>query len=605
MYRSILSGARQLRGSLQFAIPLFCRVHRPLFFAVLFCATVLSFLPAALVLTGRHLINGLVPGGTAIAGGSSSTWQAWLILAYLLAILGAVLRSVFEYSTARFGEKLEESLVCTIMDHASKLKFSCFSDPSFFNRFSLVNDRSGEHLLLFATHGMTVLTGAIKLATLAAVLITVDPLLIVLLLPVCIPYTCVHIWLSRLRFETEQEQVENRRRVGYYVGKLTTGDEIPEVRLLGLAPLFLQRVRDLMKEAHRSRRRIHRLVLAGTLFFTAILVTCVYGILYKISTGVVAQDLSVGDVALFIGATAALQMTVDTTIRSAGIVRWKILYVDALRDFMATETELEDDPSTADIVQQAEIQIEDLRFTFPRSDEPTLKGLSLHIRAGETVAIVGENGAGKTTLIKLLARFYEPDSGTIKIDGSPLSQIPHVQLYQKIALVRQTIGTWEATVHENLAYADWSTLLNNQERVEEIAQRVHLNETIEALPNDYQTHLGLQFGDHTLSGGQWQQLAIARAFGRNAPLLILDEPTSNLDPESERRIFAQFRDLCENRTTILVSHRLSTVRLADRILVMEDGRVVEDGTHDRLLDAEGKYARLYRRYRRNLLIESK
>ncbi|MFV1988901.1 MAG: ABC transporter ATP-binding protein, partial [Gemmatimonadota bacterium] len=244
----------------------------------------------------------------------------------------------------------------------------------------------------------------------------------------------------------------------------------------------------------------------------------------------------------------------------------------------------------------ARIRIEDVTFTYPGGAEPTLRGLTFDIRAGETLALVGENGAGKTTLVKLLARLYDPTDGRILFDGADLRSIAPEEHLKRVGFVLQGFGRYETTVAENLAYGDWRRLLGDEEAIRDLAEATNVASLVEAMPEGYETHLGRMFGTHTLSGGQWQRLAVARAFARDCSFLVLDEPTSNLDALAERELFRRFKELSAGRTTLLISHRFTTLGMADRIVFIGRGRVVEIGTHVELMERRGAYASLYRVY---------
>jgi ATP-binding cassette subfamily B protein len=276
------------------------------------------------------------------------------------------------------------------------------------------------------------------------------------------------------------------------------------------------------------------------------------------------------------------------------------LYISNIREFLALQPPapppvLASFPPTS----RAAIEVRDLRFTYPGAARPALSGISLHIEAGETVALVGENGAGKTTLVKLLAGLYEPDQGCILFDGVDLRELPRDELQRRIAFVFQGFGCYEAPAADNIAYGDWQRLLSDRDSVRQVARLSGVDELIEALPRGYDTPLGKMFGETDLSAGQWQKIAVARAFARDAALLILDEPTSSMDARAEHALFNQFRSLAKGRTTIIVSHRFSTVRMANRIVVLDNGRLVESGTHAELLARDGNYATLYELHQRS------
>lgn len=246
------------------------------------------------------------------------------------------------------------------------------------------------------------------------------------------------------------------------------------------------------------------------------------------------------------------------------------------------------------------MEFRDVTFTYPGSERPTLHGVSLTIESGQVVALVGQNGAGKTTLVKLLARLYSPDGGAVYLDGHDASGLSERCLQANLAFVMQTPACCEATAAENIAYGDWQRLLDDPAAVREVARNVGIDDTIRALPRGYDTMLSRTVGEVTLSGGQWQTLAIARALASNAKIVVLDEPTSGLDPKKEFEVFAQFRRFVRGRTAIIISHRFSTVCMADRILVLDEGRLVESGTHRELSVSGGTYAQMYHLHRQAL-----
>ena len=285
----------------------------------------------------------------------------------------------------------------------------------------------------------------------------------------------------------------------------------------------------------------------------------------------------------------------EETLAYLGSALERGLFIQNLRAFLALGPRLQPGGGRPVAIQgAAEVELDGVTFTYPGAGKPALKDVSLHIRPGETVALVGENGAGKTTLVRLIARIYDADSGSVRFGGADVRELDAADLRRNIAWVLQDFLRFEATAEENLAFGDWRRLLGNRREIEELARRTGVAPLIESLPSGYDTWLGNMFGRQDLSAGQWQRLAIARALARPAPLLILDEPTASLDVRAEEELFRRFRELAAGRTAILVSHRFSTVAMADRVVVLSEGRVAESGSHAELLRRGGIYAELYR-----------
>jgi ATP-binding cassette subfamily B protein len=288
-------------------------------------------------------------------------------------------------------------------------------------------------------------------------------------------------------------------------------------------------------------------------------------------------------------------MTMERLIVAVSNVTEQGLHLGDLRAFLDQSPRMIDGERIP--AHRGEVELTNVSFTYPGSNAPALSDVSLHIKPGEVIAIVGENGAGKTTLIKLIARLYDADEGQIRFDGVDVRDWSIQHLHQRISFLAQGFAQYEATAADNIAYGDWERLLDDRNQIRDIATSAGCDELIQTMPNGYDTKLGRMFGEHEISGGQWQRLAVARTLARNASLLILDEPMAHLDARSEYELFCRFRELARGRTTILVSHRFGTLAMADRILVLDHGRIVEGGAHEDLLRQSGTYAKLYQMYR--------
>ena len=319
----------------------------------------------------------------------------------------------------------------------------------------------------------------------------------------------------------------------------------------------------------RDRDRVrYRKDFASSSVFTFLTTVGFYVLFARVALQVVGGVLTVGDIVLYAGVATRLRLTLERLIAAISGVTEQALHLGNLKTFLQESPRLSSDggliPSG-----RGEVELTDVSFTYPGSSTPALSGVSLHIKPGEVVALVGENGAGKTTLIRLIARLYEADMGRICLDGVDVKDLSIHHLHQSIAFLSQAFGRYEATAADNIGYGDWQRILNDRDRIRDTAISAGCHDIIEAMPNGYDTRLGRMFGEHDISGGQWQKLAVARTLARDAALLILDEPTAHLDARAEYELFCHFRDLARGRTTILVSHRFGTLAMADRILVLD------------------------------------
>lgn len=591
-----------LRGLLfnaQWALRLTLSTHAGLATGLIGSSLIHSMMPAGLALTARGLIDALVEAIN-LGSGWMDVVVPWLLIGCGLTLTLAVSNLASHYFTQRLNDELDLRITSDILTHASTLDLSLFEDPTIQDIIERAQQNTSAHFSLFLNHTLTAMTNTIQILALFAVLFTVEPLILPALLPVALPYFFFQWRLAKTGYWKEHARATKRRWTRYFIARLTSEKSVAEVKLFDLAPLFTRQLRSLLSEFRQQNSRLHtRSLLGGSLF--AVFSTFVFYLAFaRVVVRALGGELTVGDVAIFGVAASGLRYTLEQTVLSLSHALERALYITNLIEFLSLSPRL---PAHTDLRPEScrgEIQLQNVTFTYPGSSQPAVCDFSVHIKPGETIGLVGENGAGKTTLVKLIARLYDPDAGCILLDGTDLREFSVEYLHRQISFVFQDFGRYEAMVGDNIAYGDWRRLAHDRKSVERAARVANVHDMVQKMPRGYDTMVGRMFGEYELSRGQWQRIAVARAFAREASLLILDEPTSILDARAENELFIRYRELARGRTTILISHRFSTVSMADRIVVMEEGRIIECGNHRELVEKSGHYASLYSLQKRQM-----
>ncbi|MGH7503209.1 MAG: ABC transporter ATP-binding protein [Longimicrobiales bacterium] len=410
-----------------------------------------------------------------------------------------------------------------------------------------------------------------------------------------IPGMLVRIRYSSRMYRLQRHQTSTQRRTRYFNALLTTEPYAKEMRLFGLGDLFRGRFRELAQRVRQEKLQLvaRRSILefAAQIFAVA----AVFGIFIVVARRAVAGDITIGDMVMYFGAFQRAQDFLREFLGGLAALYDDNLFLTDLNTFLTLEPNVQEpaQPVAFPSAVRKGIRVDHLRFRYPGSSRVVLDDISLEVRAGEHIALVGENGSGKTTLVKLLCRLYDPEAGSIRVDGVDLRDMETQALRREISVVFQDYARYHLTARENVWLGNVGLPLDST-LIERAAAQTGADRVIERLPQQWATILGKQFDQGMdLSIGEWQKVALARAFLRDSQIIVLDEPTASLDARSEAEVFERFHELAYGRTAILISHRLSTVRMVDRIIVMSGGRIVESGAHDDLVVKGGRYAELF------------
>jgi ATP-binding cassette subfamily B protein len=504
----------------------------------------------------------------------------------LLTALGREVREVLSETTARHTKQ-------QIIDVASKVELSAYETPSFHDRLQRVT--ANPHRPLQLVDGLIGSIGALaSIAGIVVALLAIQPWLVPLLFLAGLPLLAGVVKAGQAMFGFQMRMTSVTRARNYLFGLLTGKDPAKEVRAFGLGEYLTDRHTVLydrhMAELRKTTRKRFRIAIASTFGLAIALGAGITGLLALALSG----RLALAETATAAGALLLLGERIMTTVNSVGDMYESGLYVEDFTAFLANAPLTHGAAGTKPAPDTfGAITVEDVTFTYPAATTPALRGVSLTIDAGQVIALVGENGSGKTTLAKLLSRLYLPQAGTIRWDGVDIADLDPAQVHRRIAVIFQDFARYQLTARENIGLGAVEHI-QQPDVIRAAAVRAGADRYLAALPAGYETILSAEYeGGRDLSGGQWQRVALARAFIRDAPLIILDEPTASMDPRAEHDLFTRIRSLYAGRTVLLISHRYNTVRDADHIYVLADGQVIEHGDHDQLIAAAGVYAELF------------
>jgi ATP-binding cassette subfamily B protein len=548
-------------------------------------------LPAVQAWAGKLIVDGVV---TAVDQGMPPARGLTHVAPYLglefgLILIGTVASQLRSLAEHLLHSQLTNHVSTLIMNKALSLDLSFFEDAGFYDKLQNARREADQRALRIVNDGFFLLQNILTLFSLAALLIRFSPWLALILFGAVVPTFIAQSRYARLTFRVITWRAPESRRLDYLDELLTSYETVKEVKLFSLGKTLLDRYHSLFWKFYNEDKGIAVRRTLGSLGWGLLSTLSYYASYGWIIWRAVAGAITLGDMTMYIVVFRQAQTSFRLLFEGLGGLYENTLFLDNLFSYLAQEPAM---PIPARGIKAPSpirqgIEFQNISFRYPDSQNYALRDVNLHIRPGERIALVGPNGSGKTTLVKLLTRLYDPAEGQIMLDGVDLQEYDLPSLHQRIGVIFQDFVQFHLTVRENIGFGQVEAL-EDRSRVVRAAQKGGAHPIIERLPEGYEAWLGRRWEKgYELSGGEWQKIALSRAFMRDAEVLVLDEPTASLDAEAEYEVFQRFGELTAGRIAVLISHRFSTVRMADRIVVIEGGHVTEVGGHEELLSRGG------------------
>jgi ATP-binding cassette subfamily B protein len=552
-----------------------------------------SLTPLAALWIGKLIIDGIVHAVSLHQPVQPGLW--WLVAAeFALAIFGSLLGRTIDYLDALLADKYTRHISIQVMKHAAELDLIAYENPVFYDRLERARVQATDRLGMIQSIGRLV-QQVIVATSLSISIVLFSPWLLLMLIVGILPALFGESHFAFLGYTRNFRQTPIRRELDYLRVLGGSREAAKELKLFGLKDFLIGRFTRLSDQIYRENVDLaRRRLIAGSLLSmigTAGYYSAYVYVIWRTVTGA----LSIGTLYLLTGAIVQASANLQQIFSGLSSIADQALFLTDLLAFFEMQPTIRSKPQALPAPRpiMRGFEFRNVSFRYPGTSRLVLNGLDFHLHAGERVALIGENGEGKTTLVKLMTRLYDPVEGQVLLDGVDLREYNLEDLYREIGVIFQDFMRYEMTARENIAVGRIDEI-DNLPLLKTAADKSMADDVIERLPRVYEQMLGQRFeGGVDLSGGEWQKVALARAYLRDAQVLILDEPTAALDARSEFEVFQRFAELTAGKSALFISHRFSTVRMADRIVVLEDGRIAEDGSHAELLDLGGRYAEMF------------
>ena len=549
--------------------------------------------PLALLAVAKLIIDAVVTHLTHAATLRSDFW--WLVaIEFGLACLTSILNRIVDYCDTLLADKFIRHISVRIMHHASRLDLASYEDPLFHDKLERARVQATDRLGMVQQLGRLV-QQVITTATLAASILLFSPWLLLVLIACVIPAFLGESHFAFLGYAQAFRQTPVKRQIDYLRFLGASKDSAKELKLFGLSRYLTDRFKKLSDDIYVQNVSLAKRRLLASALLSLLTTVGYYGAYAYVILETLEGKMTVGTLTFLTGAIAGASANLQMIFSTFSSIADQSLFLTDLLEFFAVRPTVYSKPNALKTPRPIKegIEFHEVSFSYPGSDRPILRNLNLFLKPDERIALIGENGEGKTTIVKLLTRLYDPTAGQILLDGIDLREYDLDDYASNIAVIFQDFMRYDMTAWENIAVGQIGAR-ENLAQVELAARKSLAEGVIKKLPNGYDQMLGRRFETGVdLSGGEWQKVALARAYLRDAQILVLDEPTAALDARSEHEVFERFAELTKGKMALLISHRFSTVKMADRIIVLEKGVIAEQGRHDQLMAHGGRYAEMF------------